>query len=171
MWCMQSAVYMRLEVRNRVKALHLAAGVVLAVAPIQVGAAAMIVRVYQLVHQRGVHLMLRAHVVVADHHLRMQDIKGYVSVRQGRLWKQVSRWMSSCTSEVPTLWRHLLWQNTTCMEDLSSYEMTLRKKMAAGQVVRTLQHALYCLPTSWNTGKAQDCSSCDNRADVWKRQI
>ena len=49
---------------------HLAAGVVLAVPPVQIGGAAVVVGVYQLVRQRVVDFLLRRHMIAADHHLR-----------------------------------------------------------------------------------------------------
>ena len=51
----------------------LAAGVVLAVAPVQVGCSAVVVGVDQLVRQRVADLLLRGHMVAAHHHLQAQD--------------------------------------------------------------------------------------------------
>ena len=51
---------------------HLAAGVVVAVAPVYAGAATVVVGVDQLMHQSVVDLILAGHVVVADDYLQEQ---------------------------------------------------------------------------------------------------
>ena len=48
---------------------YLAAGMVLAVVPIQIRRAAVIVRMNKFMDQRIVYLLLRPQVVVTDHHL------------------------------------------------------------------------------------------------------
>ena len=61
---------------------HLAARVVLAVGPVQIAAAAVVVRVHQLVRQRVRHLLLAAEVVVADDHLRARQSQAWAGLQE-----------------------------------------------------------------------------------------
>ncbi len=61
---------------------HLAARVVLAVGPVQIAAAAVVVCVHQLVRQRVRHLLLAAEVVVADDHLRARQSQAWAGLQE-----------------------------------------------------------------------------------------
>lgn len=50
--------------------MHLTAGMVLATGPVQVRAPAVVICMYELMYERHIYLVLRAHVVVAYDYLR-----------------------------------------------------------------------------------------------------